>query len=150
MNYGIRSNGNSHGLVLTKPIVVETMLDRVGYTPNLDLRDIKVIEPSAGDGAFAIKIIERLYDSSLRFDFSFQKALSNLTFFELDKEMAVLLRDRIETTLSKYTTLVPDDLIRVEDFLLSKLIEIRQVRYNNRQSALCQTREYSAGTEGII
>lgn len=120
MIYGIRSNGNSHGLVLTKPIVVETMLDSVGYTSNHDLRDIKVIEPSAGDGAFAIKIIERLYDSSLKYDFSFQKALSNLIFFELDIEMAILLRDRIESTLNKYTTFVPDDLIRVEDFLLSK------------------------------
>lgn len=120
MIYGTRSNGNNHGLVLTKPIVIEIMLDRVGYSPNHNLRDIKVIEPAAGDGAFAIKIIERLYDSSLKYDFSFQKALSNLVFFELDMEMAILLRDRIESTLNKYTTLVPDELIRVEDFLLSK------------------------------
>lgn len=120
MIYGIRSNGNNHGMVLTKPIVVETMLDRVGYTQNHDLRDITVIEPSAGDGAFAIKIIERLYDSSLKFDFSFQKALSNLIFFELDRGMGVLLRDRIESTLHKYATFVPGGLIRIEDFLLSK------------------------------
>ena len=107
-------------MVLTKPIVVETMLNRVGYSQNHDLSDIRVIEPSAGDGAFAIKIIERLYHSSLKFDFSFQKALSNLIFFELDKEMSILLRERIESTLNKYATIVPDELIRIEDFLLSK------------------------------
>lgn len=120
MIYGVRSNGNKHGLVLTKPIVVETMLDRVGYTQNQDLRDIKVIEPSAGDGAFAIKIIERLYYSSLKFDFCFQKALSSLTFFELDNEMGFLLRERIESALKNYATVIPNDLIRIEDFLLSK------------------------------
>ena len=120
MIYGIRSNGNKHGLVLTKPIVVETMLDRVQYTQNHDLRDTRVIEPSAGDGAFAVKIIERLYLSSLKFDFSFQKALSNLIFFELDNEMGILLRDRIRSTLNKYAVVVPDNLIRIEDFLFSK------------------------------
>lgn len=120
MIYGTRSNGNLHGLVLTKPIVVETMLDRVQYTQNHDLRDIRVIEPSAGDGAFAFEIIERLYHSSLKFDFSFQKALSNLMFFELDNEMGILLRQRIESKLNEYATIVPDNLIRIEDFLLSK------------------------------
>lgn len=120
MIYGIRSNGNKHGLVLTKPIVVETMLDRVLYTQDHDLRDIRVIEPSAGDGAFSIKIIERLYQSSLKFGFSFQRALSNLSFFELDNEMGILLRERIKSTLDKYTAVAPDNLIRIEDFLLSK------------------------------
>ncbi len=119
MIYGNRSNGNRHGLVLTKPIVVEAMLDRVGYEPHRDLSKIKVIEPAAGDGAFAIEIIDRLYKSSLNFDFCFQKTLSNLTFFELDPEMAALLRERLASTLTKYQTLLPD-LIRIEDFLLSK------------------------------
>ncbi len=120
MIYGIRSNGNNHGLVLTKPIVVEAMLDRARYSQDYDLSETKVIEPAAGDGAFAIKIIERLYHSSLIFDFSFQKALSNLIFFELDNEMGILLRERIKCTLEKYGTAVPDGLIRIEDFLLSK------------------------------
>ncbi|MCC5917320.1 MAG: Eco57I restriction-modification methylase domain-containing protein [Cryomorphaceae bacterium] len=120
MIYGTRANGNLHGLVLTKPIVVETMLDRVGYTQYHDLRNIRVIEPSAGDGAFAVEIIERLYHSSLKFDFSFQKALSNLIFFELDNEMGILLEERIGSTLNKYNASVPENLIRIEDFLLSK------------------------------
>lgn len=120
MIYGIRSNGNNHGLVLTKPIVVETMLNRVGYSADNDLRDLIVIEPSAGDGAFAIEIIDRLYVSSLKFGFPFQKSLSNLVFFELDERMASLLSERVESILNKYGVAVPKDLVRVEDFLLSK------------------------------
>ena len=120
MIYGLRSNGNNHGLVLTKPIVVKTMLDRVKYTPNYDLRNTKVIEPSAGDGAFAIEIIERLCASSLKFDFSFKNALSNLTFYELDKKMAASMSNRVESFLKKYATILPKGIIRVEDFLLSK------------------------------
>lgn len=120
MIYGVRSNGIEHGLVLTKPIVVEFMLDRSGYISDKDLSKIRLIEPAAGDGAFAVKIIERLYTSSLKFGFSFQKALGNLTFYEIDKRMSELLRRRLESQLSKYGTILPKKLIITEDFLLSK------------------------------
>ncbi len=120
MIYGTRSNGNSHGLVLTKPLVVEFMLDRAGFKAKSDLRDIKVIEPAAGDGAFAIEIIDRLYLSSLEFNFSFQQALSNLTFFEIDEKMAGILNERVRYKLNDYSASIPEGLIRVEDFLLSK------------------------------
>lgn len=119
MIYGNRTNGNKHGLVLTKPIVVDAMLDRVGYTSNRDLRNVKVIEPSAGEGAFAIKIIERLYHSALHFHFCFDKALSNLFFYELDDEVGTQLRKSIGATLLKYGATLPDGLIHIEDFLLS-------------------------------
>jgi adenine-specific DNA-methyltransferase len=119
MIYGVRSNGKSHGLVLTKPIVVETMLDRVGYESRRDLSKIKVTEPASGDGAFALEIIHRLFKSSLNFNFCFQKALSNLTFFELDKDMATRLKERLASTLSNYQAVLPD-IVRMEDFLLSE------------------------------
>lgn len=120
MIYGMRSNGLSHGTVLTKPVVVDLMLDRAGYSAQKDLQDVKVIEPAAGDGAFAIKIIDRLYLSSLKFNFSFQHALANLTFFEIDKEMVRLLRSKIDAKLKKCHASPVDSLIREEDFLLSK------------------------------
>jgi hypothetical protein len=122
MIYGIRSNGNQHGLVLTKPLVVDVMLDRAGYKAGVDLSVIRLIEPAAGDGAFAIAIIERLYASSLKFEFSFQKALQNLSFYEIDGRMSALLQERVESKLSDYSTLPPKDLIITEDFLLSKPI----------------------------
>lgn len=119
MIYGIRSNGNSHGLVITKPVVVKTMLDRVGYTHDTDLRTIKVIEPAAGDGAFATEIIDRLFLSSIQFNFSFQSALSNITFYEIDAKMASILHERIRTLLLGYSACMPPGMVRVEDFLLA-------------------------------
>ena len=55
MIYGTRSNGNNHGLVLTKPLVVEKMLDLVDYVAASDLSKHRITEPSAGDGAFAVR-----------------------------------------------------------------------------------------------
>lgn len=121
MIYGTRANGNQHGLVLTKPIVVDVMLDRAGYSHDFDLRAVKVIEPAAGDGAFAISIIDRLYASSLKFGFSFQNVLSNLVFFEINEYMASVLSERIEARLSEYSAYPPKDLVRKEDFLLSTI-----------------------------
>ncbi len=121
MIYGNRSNGNPHGLVLTKPIVVNFMLDRVGYSPNYDLRNLKVIEPAAGDGAFAIAILERLHASSLNFDFSFQLALQNLTFFEIDPATTELLQRRINDWLFEFSESIPIEMIRKADFLLSSV-----------------------------
>ena len=72
MLYGSRSSGKEHGVVLTKPEVVQKMLDLVGYTSDQDLRAVKVVEPSAGEGAFALPIMERLYGSSVKFSFDFE------------------------------------------------------------------------------
>lgn len=119
MIYGQRSNGKHHGLVLTKPVVVDSMLDRVGYFPSKNLKGIKVIEPAAGDGAFAAPILKRLYESSLKYGFSFKKEIINLTFFELDPMMAEKLTERIKAILTQYSVGLPDGIIRNEDFLLS-------------------------------
>jgi len=47
--------------VITKPLVVEKMLDLVGYVATRDLSKVLITEPSAGDGAFAVLIIKRLF-----------------------------------------------------------------------------------------
>jgi adenine-specific DNA-methyltransferase len=119
MIYGARSSGKHHGLVLTKPIIVQVMLDRVGYKPTNDLRAVKVIEPSAGDGAFAIEIVDRLYKSAISFGFSFEEALKSLHFYEMDPQMAHLLSERIESYLATISVSMPQNLIHIEDFLLS-------------------------------
>lgn len=81
-----RKNGRNHGEVFTNKNVVQFILDEVGYLPQLDLRNITILEPASGKGAFAIEIIKRLYDSSLIHNFSFVECLThNLTFTELDK-----------------------------------------------------------------
>ncbi len=49
-----------YGAVFTKPWMVDFMLDLCGYTPDKDLADHVVVEPSCGDGAFLLPIVERL------------------------------------------------------------------------------------------
>lgn len=119
MIYGSRSNGNQHGLVLTKPFVVNVMLDRIGYIPKSNLKDTVIIEPAAGEGAYALPIIERLYKSSINFGFSFQEALTNVRFYEIDENIADLLKERVENRLNEYHAFLPEDLIQRKDFLLS-------------------------------
>lgn len=119
MIYGARSNGNQHGLVLTKSAVVETMLDRVGYIASKDLSSIKIVEPAAGDGAFAISIVNRLYESSKKFHFSFQDALSNVYLYEIDRSMASALRKRIIYRLKSIASVMPKSMITTADFLSS-------------------------------
>jgi adenine-specific DNA-methyltransferase len=119
MIYGARSNGNHHGLVLTKPMVVDAMLDRIGYVSSFDLSKKVIIEPAAGDGAFAVSIIKRLFESSKNFNFSFYDALSNVRLFEIDPIMAELLLNRIQVQLNEFSIVIPDSMIQCTDFLLS-------------------------------
>ncbi len=120
MIYGQRSNGNDHGIVLTKPEIVSFMLDKIGYTSDKDLSELRIIEPASGDGAYALEIIDRLYLSSINFQFSFQEALQNLEFYELDNRMSYLLTKKVKSHLNQYSTLLPDGLIKTEDFLTAK------------------------------
>jgi len=118
MIYGTRSNGNNHGLVLTKPLVAEKMLDLTGYIATNDLSKIRITEPSAGDGAFAVLIIDRLYASSIKYSFNFHEALSNITLYEIDPEMVNMLKDRIDKVLDQLSSSRPEAMILCEDFLL--------------------------------
>ena len=49
--YGSRSDGGTHGLVLTKPHVVEMLLDLAGYRADRSLASLKLLEPACGQGA---------------------------------------------------------------------------------------------------
>ncbi|MDX2283815.1 MAG: Eco57I restriction-modification methylase domain-containing protein [Bacteroidia bacterium] len=97
------------------------MLDRAAYVPDRDLSGVRVLEPAAGDGAFAAAIVDRLYESALRFGFSFQQALHNLTCFEVDAQMADALTRRLTDRLSRYGAVLPDGMIRRADFLLAEI-----------------------------
>lgn len=52
-----------YGEVFTRRWVVELILDLCEYTPDRDLAEIKVIDPSCGTGAFFVSVIERLLES---------------------------------------------------------------------------------------
>lgn len=57
------SSEESRGAVFTKPTVVDFILDLGGYRADSDLRTCRILEPAAGDGAFASTIVDRLLAS---------------------------------------------------------------------------------------
>lgn len=65
-DYGSRSSGETHGVVLTKPHIVELILDLVDYQPERDLSKMRLLEPSCGHGAFLVPAVQRLLLSAER------------------------------------------------------------------------------------
>ena len=48
------------GAVFTKPEIVRLILDLAGYTTDRPLLDFTLLEPSCGDGAFLLEVVDRL------------------------------------------------------------------------------------------
>lgn len=65
-DYGSRSSGETHGVVLTKPHVVDLILDLAGYTVDRPLASLRLLEPSCGTGAFLLRALERLLAAAQR------------------------------------------------------------------------------------
>lgn len=65
-DYGSRSSGETHGVVLTKPHIVELILELVDYQPERDLAKMRLLEPSCGHGAFLVAAAQRLLRSAKR------------------------------------------------------------------------------------
>jgi adenine-specific DNA-methyltransferase len=63
-DYGTRSDGGAHGVVLTRPYVVSFILDLAGYEEARDLGALSLLEPSCGDGAFLAEAASRLIRSA--------------------------------------------------------------------------------------
>lgn len=117
MIHGERSNGKAHGVVNTKPEVVAKMLDLVEYKSEKDLSNIEILEPSAGTGAFAIEILKRLHESSVRFRFDFQESLSNIHLCEIDKTISSQLRTNIDRLFKNLKTSSCFKNLHIHDFL---------------------------------
>jgi adenine-specific DNA-methyltransferase len=64
--YGERATGEIHGVVLTKPHIVQLILDLANYTPKRNLTKLRLLEPSCGEGVFLIEAIRRLLASAKR------------------------------------------------------------------------------------
>lgn len=59
-DYGVRSDGGAHGLVLTKLPIVELILDLAGYRIDQPLTKMTLLEPACGHGAFLGPAVDRL------------------------------------------------------------------------------------------
>lgn len=90
------------GSIYTKKEIVEYILDCAGYISNKDLKKIRVLEPSAGEGIFAMEIIERFFESIQDEKNLDYKNLYNLfAFYEIESKKISILKKNIMKTLQK-------------------------------------------------
>jgi hypothetical protein len=81
-----------HGVVYTKPWVVDLILDLAGYTATEDLGGLVAVEPACGEGSFVVLMVERLVESCRRHGREITSCESSLLAFELDPESANMSR----------------------------------------------------------
>lgn len=114
--YGLRSSGISHGDVFTSPVVVNFMLDLIGYTSDKNLSLYKLLEPSFGHGDFLIEIQRRIIQSAGKFNFNASAIMSdNIYGSEIDGDKYNTCIETLKLTMPDF---VPSKL-KNEDFLFS-------------------------------
>lgn len=115
-SYGSRSDGGTHGLVLTKPHVVELMLDLLGFlTSDEDLHHKTVLEPSCGEGAFVVAAARRLLESALRARVAIESLKDSILAIDIEQS-------HVELTRANLTALL-------EEFGISKAVSAEVVRH---------------------
>jgi hypothetical protein len=78
------------GVVYTRRWVVELILDLAGYRSTEDLATRYAVEPSAGEGAFFLPMVQRLLDSAEQHGRSLDGVRTALRAYELDQRTANL------------------------------------------------------------
>lgn len=90
-----------HGQVMTKPHIVELILDLSGYDTSLRLAEKRVLEAGCGNGNFLVAAVRRLL--SQKPDPSDSKALESCFLgVEKDAELANEARKRVSAELVQY------------------------------------------------
>lgn len=127
-------NVSAPGVVYTRGWVVDLILNLVGYTPDADLTAGCIIEPSCGDGAFLVKIVDRLCASAIsRGKFESDVLAKCIRAFDIDpiavsKSRAVVRDSLIANGLFPEAAENMAELwVREADFLLSDSFRARWV-----------------------
>lgn len=98
-------NKKNHGQYMTPDGIVNMILDNIGYTEEHTINKT-ICEPSFGDGAFLINIIQRIIDESERCGFSSDEIkkilLENVYGIEIDKCLYSKALARISNLLKVY------------------------------------------------
>ena len=130
-NYGERSSGETHGVVLTKPHIVELILDLVGYTTKKDLTNLQLLEPSCGTGAFLVPAIRRLLKSAREYRQKPSQITDCITAFDINAGHVETTRQAVEATLNEEgigngaAKSLAEKWVQQDDFLLAPLSEAR-------------------------
>ncbi|HQX79595.1 MAG TPA: Eco57I restriction-modification methylase domain-containing protein [Steroidobacteraceae bacterium] len=127
-DYGTRSDGGTHGLVLTKPHIVDLILDLSGYTANTDLTKQRLLEPACGHGAFLLPAIDRLAASAKRQGVRLQALVDAIAAFDIDDEHVAITRNAVVETLGRHgmkavaARAVAERWVQQADFLLTPIV----------------------------
>lgn len=100
--YGERSSGDQHGVVLTKPHVVDLILDLAGYVENADLGKRSLLEPACGDGVFLMSALDRLLKSAAREGRSVKELGEAIVAYDVDEASVCRSRAAIAEKLEQY------------------------------------------------
>jgi len=125
--YGRRSSGEVHGVVLTKPHVVELILDLAGYCHDRDLARMRLLEPACGHGAFLVPAVERLMKAAKAARTKPGKLADCIHAFDIDEEHVTISREAVAQVLQRHgasdadTARLAQAWIRQGDFLLAPL-----------------------------
>jgi len=122
--YGLRSDGGTHGVVHTKPHIVDLILDLAGYCPERNLSALRLLEPSCGEGAFLIHAVERLLKSSKLFKVSSKDLSAAILAFDIDTEHVAESRRKVADLVCQHgvsqdeAVRLAEEWVRQGDFLL--------------------------------
>ena len=123
-DYGSRSSGESHGVVLTKPHVVSLILDLAGYTIDRDLTRLCLLEPSCGEGAFLVPAVQRLLTVASRAGINIADLPSPIAAFDIDPNHIASARRAVAMLLqaqefdAESAATLAERWIQLGDFLL--------------------------------
>ena len=125
--YGNRTSGEVHGVVLTKPHIVELILDLAGYTADRDLGAMSLLEPSCGHGAFLIPAVVRLLDSAKREGRSVASLEKSVLAVDIDAAHVEKTKQALRKVLLHHEVSKPvrerlvEAWVKEDDFLLTPL-----------------------------
>jgi len=125
--YGARASGEAHGVVLTKPHVVELILDLAGYTSDRDLTGTSLLEPSCGHGAFVVPAVKRLLEAAKHTGRAPSALANAILAFDIDREHVVRTRKAVVDLLADHRVgqavaeRLAEGWVREHDFLLAAI-----------------------------
>jgi len=125
--YGERTGGEIHGVVLTKSHIVESILDLAGYTVDADLGAMRILEPSCGHGAFLLPAVSRLLDSAERHGRCLESLGGAITAFDIDEDHVSATKDALTKLITsrghtgKAVARIIETWVTEGDFLLADL-----------------------------
>ncbi|MFO0591640.1 MAG: TaqI-like C-terminal specificity domain-containing protein [Polyangiaceae bacterium] len=126
-DYGTRTSGETHGVVLTKRHIVDLILDLAGYTSDADLTHKRLLEPAVGQAAFLVPAVERLLAAASRLGRQVIDLREAIVAYDIDPTHVQQARAAVREVLRRHrvSASVAEKLvehwIREGDFLLAPL-----------------------------